>query len=212
MESRLIWSEFRSGFAPRDAMVLWRRDAVLQAGGFSSSSVDPTLDMMIRLQSNETSGCVIRNSEIFGHAEPRSVLTSTRQMSHRVVSALQALAQWNDAGRPARLALGYYFVSQVITPVAQAWVAGAAIVGAFVGWLPWGDVALTLILLSFGNAILSDAALLLRGSSPDAPEGTALKRLLLIAPVEFVLSYALTVYAIVSGGLGLHASVEEAAQ
>jgi len=50
MFTRLFWGRLRKGLGPEGGVVIWRRDAVLQANGFSKAAADADLDMMFRLQ------------------------------------------------------------------------------------------------------------------------------------------------------------------
>jgi hypothetical protein len=87
---------------------------------------------------------------------------------------------------PARAMFGYFFLSEVLTPCAQAWVLTATVAGAAAGWLSWVDVPLVVLLLAIGHALVSGAALLVRGELSDTPDARGLRRLLLLAPLEFL--------------------------
>ena len=74
MESRLIWSWQAAGSAPADAIVTWRRDAVMHAGGFADGREDAVLDLMRRVEAAEKerrgAGCAHR-PEIIATRAPR---------------------------------------------------------------------------------------------------------------------------------------------
>jgi hypothetical protein len=74
----------------------------------------------------------------------------------------------------------------VVTPLAQVWAVAGTIAAAAAGWVAWRDVVLVVALVSLGRAVVSGAALLLRGSAADAPEVSDVQRLLLVAPLELV--------------------------
>ena len=76
MASRLAWHQLRCGLPPRDGVTAWRRDAVLELGGFAVEAADPELDLLIRLQTTKTdgpAGRVVRTSEVFGHTRKLTV-------------------------------------------------------------------------------------------------------------------------------------------
>ena len=202
MHSRVIWRTARAALAPGDAVVVWRRDAVAQAGGFSSAAADPHLDMMIRVQTSAAPGVrglVVRTAEVFGHRRARTMVEYVRRIAHRQVAALQAVSSLTAAGPNARLMLGYCFVSDVLTPCVQAWVVVATISGAAAGWWPWVNAALAAVLLAFGQAIVTCAAVLVRGSLSFAPDARGLQRLLLLTPLEFIVLGAAAAYARTAG-------------
>ena len=66
-------------------------------------------------------------------------------------------------------------------------------------------------LLSFGNAIVSAAALLVRGSATGTPGEGALKRLLLSAPFDFVATGAAAVVARSQGTFAFLADLQAGA-
>src|SRR5436190_4258594 len=60
MASRLAWHQLRCGIPPRDGVSAFRRDALLEIGGFSVGAADAELDLLIRLQTGPRSGRVVR--------------------------------------------------------------------------------------------------------------------------------------------------------
>jgi cellulose synthase/poly-beta-1,6-N-acetylglucosamine synthase-like glycosyltransferase len=99
MASRLVWYELRGGLPPRESVVAWRRDAVLELGGFSLSATDPDLDMVARLQISRherAAGRVVRSSEVFGHAAPTSIARQAIMTNRRRRALFEALRTfWN---------------------------------------------------------------------------------------------------------------------
>lgn len=190
MESRLAWSRLPSGVVPKRAVVAWRRDAVLGAGGFSVSAADTELEMMFRLQSPaaEAAGRFNRGTEVFGRMGPRTIGEILGQTGGRQRATMALLgACLTGAGRLAPRTLAYFVSADVLAPLAQSWVIVGTVAGAAAGWFDWSHVLQAVVWLSFGNAAVSAAALLLRGARPDAPETGELMRMLAAAPLEFVL-------------------------
>jgi CheY-like chemotaxis protein len=195
MDSRLVWRTLQAVLGTTEAVAVWRRDAIILLDGFSLSAADPDLDMMVRLQTSTTprvSGRIVRSAEIFGQIGPRSLASRVQLATRRQFAAWQALS----AGRTLDgRALMYFVMSELVTPLVQAWVLIAITAGALGGWIPWWDAALVLILLSFGHAVVSGVAVLLRGAAPGAPDEPALRALLLAAPFDFVVSGSVAAYA-----------------
>jgi len=190
MQTRLVWRRLRDGFAPRDAIVVWRREALIQSGGFSDAAADPALDMMVRLQTSTAPGIggqIVRGNDIFGHAEPRphGTLMAAAQSYRASLAAIAVLAR---AGRPHIAPAACLAVSELLIPLMQAWLVAGTTIAAIAGWLPWRDLALIVIVLSFGRAMFSATGLILRGSHPGTPDERTLVGLLLTAPAEFAIA------------------------
>src|SRR5262249_5725508 len=173
--------------------------------GFSATAADPDLDLMFRLQAQGIDGRerVDRGAEIFGHTAPQAFPDVLRLAARRQRAALDILMA-SVRGRSGALetrTLAYFMATELVTPLAQVWIVCAALAGALGGWFSWTPVMLAILLLSVGNAAVSAAALLLRGSTPDAPELPELKRLLAAGPLEFVLHSPLVAAARIAAGI-----------
>ena len=191
MESRLVWRGLDGAVGPTDAVVIWRRDAVLGAGGFSTDAPNGTLDMMCRLQSSAEGPRhrVVRNPDVFGQAATASLSEAMNEVRAREGAALAILTAWltrSSTGFRDRRIGTYVMLSEVATPVAQALAVLASVSGSAAGWFPWWHSMAVLFILSFGNAVVSSAALLLRGVSSGSPEGAETARLLMLAPLDFL--------------------------
>jgi hypothetical protein len=167
MESRVRSLEQRRGPCSHEAVVIWRRDAFQAAGGLKAanpakagSHVGPEYDLMRRLTTagSERRSYVLRVPEIFGFTTPREPVDLA-----------------GDSG-PRPSARGVSFV--------QLTMLGAAIIGAAGGWVGILPLVLMLLLMVFGRAAVTAAALLVRGSSPGAPDTNEIKRLLWASPLE----------------------------
>ena len=191
MDSRLAWRNLGAGLGPAGAVMVWRRDAVIKVTGFSSTAADPDLDMMCRLQMRglEGGGRVDRRSDLFGRVAPQSfreVLSAAARRQRAAFELLFASVRGGTRTLEART-LAYFVETEIATPLAQIWVVAATLVGALMGWFSWTSVLLAILVLALGNAAVSAAALLLRGSTPGAPELPELQRLLVVGPLEFIL-------------------------
>src|SRR5262249_47185307 len=196
MDSRLVWQGLRGGLGPSEHVIVWRRDALVQLGGFSKTAADPSLDMMVRLQSSgpeRMPGYVMRSPEVFGRAEPATIGEIIRRTGQRQLAAAETIGETNRTGlgvaprarRQAGRIVAYFLTTELVAPLVQAWAVLAVVLGALIGWFAWYQVVLVLVLLSFGNALVSSAALFLRAAAPGAPGGSDLIRLLVISPLEF---------------------------
>jgi cellulose synthase/poly-beta-1,6-N-acetylglucosamine synthase-like glycosyltransferase len=200
MASRLAWHQLRCGVPPRDGIAAWRRDAVLEIGGFSVDAADAELDLLIRLQTLQAErapGHVVRTSEVFGHAGTLSVKKAAETMARRqraLVEAFQTFAKSRHAGGSRRTMM-FVMAVELLTPAAQVFVLLAILAGTALGWFGWRSPFYALLLLSFGYGLVSASALLLRGGTPGAPVGADLRRLLMRAPLEFLVYRPALVWA-----------------
>jgi cellulose synthase/poly-beta-1,6-N-acetylglucosamine synthase-like glycosyltransferase len=189
MESRSVWRTLKNGLGPDRAVVVWRRDALLQMGGFSTEAVDPDLDMMRRLQTpalgagSSAIGATVRTTTVFGRVNPRSRADDLAALARRQRAVFETLSRWT--GGPGRT-IAYFVAAELLTPLLEMWVVLAMGLGVASGWTSWGALALSVILLSLRRALVTSAALLLRGTAAGAPDERTLRRLLLLAPCEFV--------------------------
>lgn len=200
MASRLAWHQLRCGLPPRDGVTAWRRDAVMEMGGFSVTAADAELDLLVRLQIAQTdgpAGRVVRTSEVFGHAPTLTVSGAAALARRRQHALLEALKTFRatPGSSPERRTMTVVVMVELLTPAAQALVVMMVVAGAAIGWVvpfaPW----LTFLLLTFGYGLVSASALLLRGGTPGAPSGADLKRLLIRAPLEFAIYRPALVWA-----------------
>jgi hypothetical protein len=199
MASRLAWHQLRCGLPPRDGVTAWRRDAIIELDGFSMSATDPEFDLLVRLQTSQgegPSGHVVRTSEVFGHTGTLTVSGAASLSSRRHKALVEALKTFRGTQRTAAVKTMRLAVALELTmSIAQGAVAALIVVAALAGWVSWRAPYLMFLMLTFGYAVVSASALLLRGGTPGAPSGADLKRLLLRAPLEFAVYRPALVWA-----------------
>jgi cellulose synthase/poly-beta-1,6-N-acetylglucosamine synthase-like glycosyltransferase len=191
MASRLAWHQLRCGLPPRDGVTAWRRDAVLEFGGFSLKATDAELDLLVRLQiaqTERTPGRVVRTSEVFGRTTTVPLTQAAAHVHRRQRAVVEALRMFRAMpGRAAdRRTMRRMMLVELLTPAAQVAAFVIIVLAAGAGWVSWPTPWLTVLLLTFGYGVVSASALLLRGGTPGAPSGAELKRLLLRAPLELL--------------------------
>jgi poly-beta-1,6-N-acetyl-D-glucosamine synthase len=204
MASRLAWHQLQCGLPPLDGVTAWRRDALMELGGFSTSAADAELDLLVRLQTSQgdgPSGRVVRTSEVFGDAATSTVRGAAVLASRRQNALIEALRTFRRAPGKDRTRRTMTIVVgvELLTSAAQGIVAVLIVAAALAGWVSWRAPYLTFLLLTFGYAVVSASALLLRGGTPGAPSGADLKRLLLRAPLEFAVYRPALIWARLAG-------------
>lgn len=190
MFTRLFWSRLRRGLGPGDGVVIWRRDAVLQANGFSASAADPDLDMMFRLQrTGRDERRFVRNEDAFGHTSTVADAIARPAAGQRQRSTLSTTAAWGPAaaGSVGLRAFTCFLQAEVVTPMAQFWVVAGTLAGAAIGCFSWVAPVAAILLLSFGTAAVSVAALLVRGAHAEPPDTSEIRILLGLSPLEFLI-------------------------
>jgi hypothetical protein len=200
MASRLAWHQLHCGLPPRDGVTAWRRDAIMELGGFSLEASDPELDLLVRLQTSQgdgPSGRVVRTSEVFGHTSTLTVEAAAALSARRQRALLEALRTFkrSPGSSTARRTMRLVVLMELLTSVAQGLLVVLITGSAVAGLVSWNAPWLTFLLLTFGYAVMSTSALLLRGGTPGAPSGADLKRLLLRAPLEFAVYRPALVWA-----------------
>jgi hypothetical protein len=181
MESRLIWSSQASGSAPADAIVTWRRDAVMHAGGFADGREDAVLELMRRVEAAEkTSGArVVRTAEIVGYAgasaSGEAIDTAVRRRRAAWHSLMHMFAE------PSRRR---FAVVELALPAAGAVLVLSTTAGAALSWWSGWVPLVALCVLAFGQAAMTSAAMLMRAAAPGSPDGSELARLVLAGPLE----------------------------
>lgn len=165
---------------------VWRRDAVLGAGGFSTRDARPDVAMAFRV-TTDPEHRVVCTPEPFGRMSIATQKTgdSARERQRAALEVLWAMGK-SSFSMTRRRGVGVLLEAEFITPLAQLWVVAASVLGGVLGLVSWPAVLACVLLLSFGTAIVSAAAMLLAGSHDYAPRGSELKSLLLASPLEVV--------------------------
>jgi len=182
---------FRGGLSRQidgNGVRLWRRDAVLNAGGFSTRVARPDVDLAFRLV-RDSDHRVVCAPEAFGvgPAEPGPTLwEDTRERQSAVLRVLHTV-NFSAIRDGWRQGIGALLEAELLTPIAQGWVVAASVFGAAAGVFGWSAVLWCGAVLSFGSALVSAAAILLAGSYEHGPGASEMTALLFASPFEFLL-------------------------
>jgi hypothetical protein len=148
------------------------------------------LDMIFRLQrSSGEERRIVCNAEAFGSAPTLPAAEVPAARLARLRSVVATVASWGpSAGRTiGGRAFVLFLESELVTPLAQCWVVAATAAGAALGWCSWLVPVAMLLLLAFGTSAVTAAALLTRGAFDGAPDAAELRRLVVLAPLEFLI-------------------------
>src|SRR5437764_1395175 len=127
----LAWRRLRCALDDDDGVVIWRRDAVLQAGGFAADAADASLDMMVRIQAphHGTGGeSVVRTGEIFGRTSARPFAERLRVAAQHQAAVLQLL--WRHrrligVGELGARTIPLFALTEVFAPGVAVWALAA---------------------------------------------------------------------------------------
>ncbi len=169
---------------PADSISVWRRDAILGAGGFSAHAWDMELDLAWRAVASARRaglpGRFHRSGEIFGRSDRQAPRWT------RVAESVRQMALGLLAGRSPAAASRHLLSTEVLPAVAAAWFALSLSVVAGSGSVSAVVVVAALFGLSFGLAVVSVAALLVRSTMVDAPDHAALTKAMVASSCELV--------------------------
>ena len=184
MESRIFAPRTLPEPAVHDAVVVWRRDALLDAGGLRPAVINPEADLMVRLPGtkrldSQQGALTVRTGEIFGYA---SALPLDRVLEGATGRQAAALRLARTVGNPA--SRRYLVAREILTPAVQIVVVGALIGGTTVGVFTVWHLMTGVLALAMGAAAVTVAALLVRGASPETPELPELIQLVIASALE----------------------------
>ncbi len=184
---------------PADSISVWRRDAILEAGGFSSHAWDMELDLAWRTVASARRaglpGRFHRSGEIFGSTDRQ-----TRRWT-RAAESVRQMASGLIAGRSPAAAMHRLLSTEVLTAVAAAWFALSLSVVAGSGHVSAAVVVAALVGLSFGVALVSVAALLVRSTMIDAPDHAVITRAIVASSCELIARPAVAAIAVMRASI-----------
>jgi hypothetical protein len=180
LDSRIGWSG-PEGIGPESRVAVWRRDVILQMEGFSTRAADPGMDLMARLHSRPreegaAATLVVRTPAVFGTSSISPGRIATRAAALQAACAL--------ARTPRTAAFRALIASSLLRPASEFWAVAGMTLAAASGGVSWWQPALAVVVVSFCRALVSTAALLVRGSFMNAPRSHVLNALIALSPAE----------------------------
>ena len=194
--SRLAWSRANYMLCSVGAFAIWRRDVVLELGGFPRSFTCEDIEFTFRVhehfRSANTPYAVHSLAEPVAVTEaPHSIrnLVSQRARWQRVITETvwhYKRMLWNPRyGTVGFVGMSYYVVAEVLAPVFQALAVVAVLFAAVAGVLQWGEFVRVLALLALGSATYTCAAFLLEERARHTFSARDLAYMIALAPLEF---------------------------
>jgi poly-beta-1,6-N-acetyl-D-glucosamine synthase len=198
LSSRLAWNRGNYMLCAIGAFMLWRKDVVIELGGFSSDFTCEDIEFTFRVhehfRKNGTPYRILSLPEIVGVTEgPNTVgrLVSQRARWQRVITE----TVWHYRGMLGNMRYGavgmlgmtYYVIGEILAPIFQALSVIVVILGALSGLLSARQFVESILILAFGAGLLTNFAILMRERHSRTFRGADLRFLLLLTPLELVL-------------------------
>lgn len=195
LSSRLAWTRGNFMLCAIGAFMIWRKDAVLELGGFSGDFTCEDIEFTFRVHDHfrtlKAPYRIVSLPDIVGVTEgPDSIarLVSQRARWQRVISE----TVWHYRhmfgnvryGSVGLCGMPYYVIGELLAPWFQALSALVLVVGLGSGLLGWTQLVQSLLALAFGIGILANAALLLQERHGRTFTGRDLCFLLMLGPLE----------------------------
>jgi cellulose synthase/poly-beta-1,6-N-acetylglucosamine synthase-like glycosyltransferase len=193
--SRQAWNRGNYMLCAIGAFTVWRRDIVLELGGFSRDFTCEDIEFTFRVHDHfRKSGRpyrILALPDIIGVTEgPNSIarLVSQRARWQRVISE----TVWHYRkmfgnvryGSIGLLGMPYYVLGEILAPIVQALSLVVVVLGATLGLLGWRECIQSMVVLAFASGALSNAALLLQERHSGTFQGRDLFFLVLLAPLD----------------------------
>jgi len=185
---------------------IWRRDSIIEAGGFASDTSNVHADMTFRLHrhygGDRRRYRIIHVTEPVGTVEPLDARTRMATSGHVPFGVLwrhRGLAFNPRLGRLGLLDFPRYVFNRVIAPwielAALVLVAAAVPLGVITG----GQLLLVIFIVALGSGTIATSALLLSADPARDARPTALFNLIVVGPVEYFLTRPALLWSRMSG-------------
>ena len=203
---RAAWSRLDCMLCVSGGFGLWRRDVILEVGGFSSDFTCEDIEMTFRIHEK----CRREKRAYRILSLPRMVAQTEGPMSIR--SLVSQRARWQRVtletiwayrrmlARPRYGSVGlvgvtYYALFECLAPVFQALSLIALVVAIALGVLAWPAYLAFLGIMVFGTAIPTTVAVLLHDAAFRDYRMSDLCRMLALGPLDLILYRPILVYA-----------------
>jgi poly-beta-1,6-N-acetyl-D-glucosamine synthase len=195
LNNRSAWSRLDFMLCTVGAFAIWRRDVLMELGGFATDFTCEDIELTFRVHERwlrEGKRCrVLSLPDTVGRTEGPdrlSRLVSQRARWQRVI--LETVWHYRHMFLNPRyrsvgiLGLPYYVISEVLAPFFEVLSLAMLPLSAWLGVLSFWQAGLFVVFIAFVNGILTSAAVMLQDASERSYCVGALLRLMLLGPVE----------------------------
>ncbi|MEP6990579.1 MAG: glycosyltransferase [bacterium] len=203
---RMAWSRLSCMMCVSGGFGVWRRDVVVELGGFSPSFTCEDIEMTFRIHEKmlreERPYRIISLPNMIAQTEgPDNVrsLVSQRARWQRVtmetVWAYRHMLGRRRYAAVGLLGLPYYLLFECLAPVFQVAAIVTLVLAAWLGMMGWIGYLAFIGLMTFGMAIPTTVAVLLHDVGYRDYGRRDLVRMLLLGPLDFVLYRPILIWA-----------------
>jgi biofilm PGA synthesis N-glycosyltransferase PgaC len=206
LSGRLAWSRFGFMFCTSGACMLYRRELLVELGGFSSEFSCEDIEITFRVHEHH----LRKRIDYAIVALPEPVVTT--EAPERLRSLISQRERWqrvtlevmwhyrrmflNPRYRAFGLAgMPYFFLSEIVSPLVELLAVGIFALALLEGAFSWLVYAVFLATMSFATALLSAAAVMLDERSSSSYRLSHVLRLLALSPLELVVYRPVIVWA-----------------
>lgn len=195
LNNRSAWSRLDFMLCTVGAFAIWRRDVLMELGGFAIDFTCEDIELTFRVHERwlrEGRRCrVLSLPDTVGRTEGPdrlSRLVSQRARWQRVI--LETVWHYRHMFLNPRyravgmLGLPYYVISEVLAPFFEVLSLAMLPLAAWLGVLSLRQASLFLVFIAFANGILTSAAVMFQDASERSYRVRDLLRLILLGPAE----------------------------
>jgi cellulose synthase/poly-beta-1,6-N-acetylglucosamine synthase-like glycosyltransferase len=210
--ARLAWSRGNYMLCAVGAFALWRRDVLLELGGFSKDFTCEDIEFTFRVHEHfRAAGTPYR---VYSLADPLAVtegpetiraLVSQRARWQRVITEsvwhYRRMLLNRKYGTVGMIGMPYYVLVEVLAPLFQVLALISVPIAAYTGLLHWDEFFQVLVLIAFGGALFTNLALLVQERAIRRFAARDLPYLILLGPFELFLYRPVIFYAQFKGAI-----------
>jgi biofilm PGA synthesis N-glycosyltransferase PgaC len=203
---RLAWSRLSSMLCVPGAFAVWRRDVIIEAGGFSSKFTCEDIEMTFRIHEKflreKRPYRIMSLHEMIAHTEgPDNASALVRQRARWQRVTLETVWHYRRMflrpryGIVGMLGVPYYVIFEALAPLMQTSSFIALVLLICLGQVDWPLYAVFLGIVVFANAIPSTMAILLHDQAYRGYSVRELVRLLILGPLDLFVYRPILLYA-----------------
>jgi cellulose synthase/poly-beta-1,6-N-acetylglucosamine synthase-like glycosyltransferase len=210
LNNRLAWSRFNFMLCASGAFAIWRRDVVVELGGFSRDFTCEDIEFTFRVHEHMLrlgrEYRILSTPEIVARTEgPATIaaLVAQRERWQRVtletIWRYRRMAGRRRYGVVGAVGVPFYFLSEVAAPAVEVLALATLAGGLALHLFDWRAYVLFFGAMAFGNAVLTSGATLMEDISTRAYRLSHLARLVVLSPFELILYRPLLTWARMRG-------------
>ena len=206
LNNRLAWSRLNFMLCASGAFAIWRRDVLVELGGFSRDFTCEDIEITFRAHEHFrrtgrdylilSTPTIVARTE--GPATPGSLISQRERWQRATLETLwsyRRLLFRRSYGIVGLIGVPFYVATEVIAPVVEIVALLTLVAGVWLHLFDWRLYLVFLASVAFANALLTTVAVLMEDISTRAYRLGHLARLIALGPAELVLYRPLVTWA-----------------